>query len=235
VYASYVLLRSYLGLAQRSQLSIPDDVQPLIEAIYGAAEPLPGSLSPAWQEALAAARARHADDQRHQEFKARLHLILPPDDEDVLFQDNHELEEDQPELHETLQALTRDARPGVTLVCLHRVVGGVALDAGGDQLVDLDAPPDEATACQLAQRKVTLSHPRAVQFFRNQPTPPGWREHAMLRAYRPAIFEQGRCVLEDDWQLILDPRLGLMVAHPAQARAAAGQPAALSLSDEEVL
>lgn len=214
VYAPYILLRSYLALRSRTTLNIPTDVQPLIEAVYDD-EISYDSLPPAWQQALAEAQAKLKAEVAKQEFVAQGNLILPPDHEDLLRQKSRCLDEDQPELHETLQALTRMIRPTVTLVCLHQTPNGLALDPRGEKLVDLVTPPDGETACALAECKVSPSDPRVVKFFAEQEPPPGWTAQPMLRSFRPAVFYHGKCSLGEKLHLIYDLNLGIVIEEAA--------------------
>jgi hypothetical protein len=74
----------------------------------------------------------------------------------------------------------------------------------------LNAVPDQNTARELAHHKVTVSDWRIVSFFVEQEPPPGWRSHVMLRDYRPAIFTEGRCLLNGNVTLLLDRKMGLI-------------------------
>lgn len=210
VYAPYILLRSFLALQSKATLNIPADVQPLIEAVYDD-EISYDSLPPAWQQALAEAQARLKEEMAKQEFVAQGNLILPPNHEDLLRQKSRCLEEDQPELHATLQALTRMTRPTVTLVCLHQTSSGLALDPRGEELVDLMTPPDSETARALAECKVSLSDPRVGKFFAEQEPPLGWAAQPMLRSLRPAVFHQGKCPLGEKLNLIYNLNLGIFI------------------------
>ena len=210
IYEPYVLLRSYLALHGRSEIAVPSDVQALIEAVYGGPDLIPGDPDATWRGALDQAyreMTRQVDKDR---FQARNNLIAKPDDEDVLRADNRQLDEDNPELHETWRALTRLARLSVRLVCLHQQPGGVTLDPDGGQPVALDEQPGRQLAAELARRVVNVSSYPVVQHFLDQDPPSGWQKHSMLRYYRAAIFGEGRCDAGDYW-LILDPHLGLLV------------------------
>jgi CRISPR-associated endonuclease/helicase Cas3 len=211
VYAPYVLLRSYLALHERGKIAVPADVQPLIEAVYGDDETVHGQLSPAWQQALNRERKRLDAEMSKQKFVAKKNLVYPPGDEDVLRQSNRRLEEDNPELHETFQALTRMGRPGITLVCLHQTPNGIALDPDGEKLVDLETAPDRDTTRELAHRSVSISNYPVVQHFAGKEPPAGWKKHSMLRYCRPAIFVEGRCEPGGDLRLTLDSELGIVI------------------------
>jgi CRISPR-associated endonuclease/helicase Cas3 len=210
VYEPYVLLRSYLALRGRSKIAVPADVQPLVDAVYDDENPFPADLNSPLREALEQAYQAMTRKMKQEQYKARKNLIPPPDDEDVLSAGNRQLDEDNPELHETWRAMTRLTRPSVTLVCLHQQADGVALDLDGRRPVSLEERPGRELAAELARRTVTVSTYPVFKHFIDQDPPPGWSKHPLLRYYRAAIFTEGRIDLEDSW-LILDPELGLMV------------------------
>jgi CRISPR-associated endonuclease/helicase Cas3 len=212
VYEPYILLRSLLALQAlgHSPIAIPEGVPALIEGVYGEAEPRAAEIGVALHGALQRARERMEQAMEREQFQARQNLIPRPDDEEVLSAGSRQLDEDNPELHEAWRALTRLARPSVTLVCLHRQGDTLTLDAGGGRPVDLGATVSGGLVRELAWRAVSVSDYRVVRHFLHQDPPSGWAEHAMLRYYRAAVFEEGRCHAKD-WCLMLDPELGLIV------------------------
>jgi len=209
VYAPYVLLRSYLALRGRSEIAVPADVQPLVDAVYDDESPIPDGLETLLREALEQAYQAMIQRMKKARYEARKNLIPLPDDEDVLSADNRQLDEDNPELHNTWRAMTRLTRPSVTLVCLHRQADVVTLDPDSRRPISLEERPDRELAAELARRIVTVSIYPVFKHFIDQDPPPGWRKHPLLRYYRAAIFTEGRIDLGDSW-LILDPELGLM-------------------------
>lgn len=140
--------------------------------------------------------------------------MLPPEDEDFLAGENAALEEDAPQVHEALRALTREASEGVTLICLHRLPGG---GLGDDPertgaLLDLAEPPTAEGAKRLLDLGVQVQRQDLVRYFAAQPPPAAWREHPTLRHCRPAVFENGVCRPEGlPCTLVLDRELGLRV------------------------
>jgi CRISPR-associated endonuclease/helicase Cas3 len=211
IYAPYVLLRSYLALRDCDSLTVPDDVPGLIAAVYDDPETLPPVADPALAQVLEKAYERMLDDIDRQEFQAEKNLIAWPDDEDVLSAGNRQLDEDNPELHEAWRALTRLARPSVTLVCLHRQADGrITVEPEGKTALGLAQEPGRQTTTLLAQQSVTISNYPTVKHFLAQEPPEGWRKHALLRYYRAAIFVEGRCECGDTL-LTLDRRKGLII------------------------
>jgi CRISPR-associated endonuclease/helicase Cas3 len=212
VYAPYILLRSYLALQNKpdkQELNIPIDVQPLIEAVYSDA--LLPELSPAWEAELRVAKGKLDKEMLEQEMKARQNLIYPPEDEEVFWATNKDLDEDDPELHQALRALTRLTRPTVTLICLHQTEQGIVLEPGSKVIVELDKEPDYNLARELASRKVTISNWAVMDHFIAQRPPTGWQKHPMLRYFRPLVFVNQVYSISPKLSLRFDLKQGIII------------------------
>jgi CRISPR-associated endonuclease/helicase Cas3 len=190
VYSRAVLLRSYLALQGVTEVRLPDDIERLVEAVYGdGGLPAPDA---AWAAALAAARAELDGELAADRAVARRVLVNPPDHPDDILQDFcQQLEEEAPDLHPTLQALTRLGEPTVQLVCLERCPGGVRPYHGGGPPVDLAAEPTVDAARRLLRAGLSLNHRALVPHFLAEAVPAGWRRSGLLRHHRAAVFEDG--------------------------------------------
>ncbi len=214
VYEPYVLLRSLLALQGRESISVPGDVPCLISEVYDS-EDAPEDAAPHVIETLEKNRQAMEHHMDKDAYKARHNLIPWPHDVDGLLAPNFQLDEDNPELHEAWRALTRLTPPSVTLVCLHRQPDGrTTLDRAGKHIIDLSVEPNRDTIKALSQETVNASSRPLVNHFLALDPPRGWESRAGLRYYRAAIFENGRCPLEDGYVLILDERKGLLLEKP---------------------
>ena len=213
IYEPYYLLRTLACLEDKESLVLPAESAALVEAVYDEAEPTGGAGPLA--ALIAQARERMERERRASVASARARLVLPPEDEDFLTGENAALEEDAPQVHEALRALTREAPEGVTLICLHRLPTGAL---GGDparpgEPLDPWARPTPEAARQLLALGVQIQRPDLVAYYGKQPPPEAWREHPTLRHCRLAIFEDGVCRPEGQrFALLLDRELGLRVA-----------------------
>jgi CRISPR-associated endonuclease/helicase Cas3 len=213
VYEPYVLLRSYLALQGREQLTLPQETEMLIEAVYGEEPPTLDSLSPELEKALADGRERMGENRLAEQHEARQRLVPEPGNRRLMNVSQGVLEEDRPEVHRALQALIRLIPPSVSVVCLHQTAAGLALepDVNGP-IVDLAQAPGPELTRELALRSVSVTHQRVVQYLLTQPEPSGWSDHPLLRTHRVAIFADGRCSLGDSgYALQLSRELGLEI------------------------
>jgi CRISPR-associated endonuclease/helicase Cas3 len=210
VYDRHILLRSYLALRPRACVALPDDLESLVEAVYGE-HPLlvPGA---AWQAALDDSRRGLEEGCYRDRQAARRVLVKPPDYEDDLLEDfSQDLEEEDPRVHPTLQALTRLGEPNVTVVCLYRTPQGLCLEPVGGAAVDTGREPTLREAKQLLRSALTLSHFSLVRHFLAQDVPAGWRTSALLRHHRAAEFDAGGSLRAGPYTLRLDAELGAVV------------------------
>jgi len=202
VYEAFVLLRSWLALRARDSQSIriPDDVADLIEQVYGDSD-IP-DVSSEMTRKLAVAKDKMDAGERSDQFDAKRQLVGVPDDEWLLLGENIGLEEDDPRVHETFQALTRGDRPGVNVVCLHRVGERLCLEPDGTgSAYDPTATLNRDLIRELARHSVTIRRPDIEKYLLEPADPDSvgilkrWKEIAALRYHRVAIFENELCRL----------------------------------------
>ena len=214
VYDRYILLLSYLSLANRDLLCFPEDIPRLIEEVYGGIDiPAP---SPAFAEALHEAWGKMDREMRSARFKAQSVLVPTADTEPVSFfgSFSKELEEDNPEVHRSLQALTRLAEPSVQVVCLCKSSDLLFLHDGDARPFDLNCPPEGQVVVELLRRSLSITDKRVVFQLLEKEAPQAWRKCAPLRHHRLLEFENGVTAV-GKYQLTLDKELGLSIEGPA--------------------
>lgn len=213
IYEPYVLLRSYLVLRHCTSLTVPSDTAALIDAVYGEQETDNRTLDPAMEAALAKTHQEMRRREGEHVYRARQRLVQDPLTADVLDQRSLMLEEDAPELHEALYALTRLTRPSISLVCLHQTASGLTLEPGAEgPVVNLADPPDAALTAQIARYTVNVPHSAVVKYFSQQPVPPGWRDHPLLYNHRAVVFDSGIAhLLGTAYTLVLSREMGLQI------------------------
>lgn len=214
IYERYLLLQTYRQLSERKELIIPAETAVLIEAVYTDAI---HDANSAWQKGLQTAYQHMKLDQRVQTSKAKRPLIHKPDDYRLLTQTILGLDEDNPAVHQTFQAKTRDIAPSVTLVCLFQAENGIMLDPeAGIAPFDPHAPLSPDRARDLWQNSISVQSWTLVNHFSPQEdsVPASWRRHAALRYTRPVIFVEGVYRFDHSgksYELRLIPTLGLQL------------------------
>ncbi len=197
VYDEHVLLRSYLCLQKRNHIRIPEDVAELIESVYSSRPCIDTEIINKWQETA----NRLQEKKEAKEDNAKQKLILPPHCQDFFQDFNSELEEDNPDIHKTFQALTRDDdTPNVQVVLLH----------------NFEEDRKEASRLDqtrwLLERSVSISSRMIADSLTKKAPESCWRENPLLRHHRLLVLNNNSEVQVGQSQLRLDKRLGIVIS-----------------------
>lgn len=206
VYDEHILLRTWVELKSRTQesfinVSMPDEIDDLVNSVYSDQPAPPAGLSPEaltfWHKSGSALAQQLFELRRLAESKE----IYGPDmGVDELLDDwNMELEEEEPEVHPHLQALTRvEERPSVPAVFLMP-----------DDLSLLAFPTtNKKTVRALLGRSVRLSG-QLARLIDRVLVPPSWQNSPLLRHHK--LIELGADGTSPQTRLRLSPELGVVV------------------------
>ncbi|MCC6998530.1 MAG: CRISPR-associated helicase Cas3' [Deltaproteobacteria bacterium] len=204
VYHAFPQLRTFEALRGRATVTLPDQIEPLVEQVYA-------EVNDADSPQVRLAAGRHEAGQGEHELLAARRLMPSPVQDDDPFADFvAHLEEDNPELHEALQARTRLGADGLTVVLLHDVGGRASLDPAGAEAAPGPGVPTFAEVRALLERSVAISHRGLVRVLARTPTPEAWSEVALLENVKLLLLRAGRCEI-GGFMLVLDPDLGLTI------------------------
>jgi CRISPR-associated endonuclease/helicase Cas3 len=217
VYERHILLRSWLALKDRSSVAIPGEVEELIEAVYGDGRPpegLSSLLAQDWEESWKDLQG----DLERDSAEARFRYILPPYYEDDILEDrNPELDEDSPEIHQSLQAATRLGDPSISLICLYGDERKVTLDIDGHNLANLEEKPSKEATLALMRRSVSLSYRGLAPWLTgNAERPAGWEKHPLLCRCRLLRLDKNHSWRGGEYKLRVDPEEGVIITKPGR-------------------
>jgi len=211
VYERHILLRSWLALKDRQKIGIPSEVEDLIEAVYD--EDSPSALPPALAQDWEKSRKVLQKDLEYDAAQAQFRYILPPYYRDDILEDRAELKEDAPEVHQSLQAVTRLADPSVSVICLYKVDQQVSMDREGRNLVSLEEKPSKDAALDLLYHSVNLSHRvLAPWLIRHGDSPSSWQKHPLLCRSRLVLLDDNHAWQGGGFELRLDPEEGMVIS-----------------------
>ena len=208
VYEPYILLRSYGVLKEISQIHYPDAYDSLIEAVYG------DSWDPKGELVSLLAQGREAFVKRENELQLIAEKLAIPEPERFLKatpSDFEQVEDEDPEIHCHLRALTRLGEPSLDVVVLHRHPnGGISLDLAGDSIIDLNHPPKNfSETIGIYLNRVSISFRVIYNNLKDSKNVPlSWRKEPLLRNLRPLIFEDG-VVRFGNWVCEYSDELGI--------------------------
>lgn len=195
VYREDVLLRTWSLLRAKQQLTLPDEIDALVQAVYEEQVDMPESLQGRLEKSLMAEDGK-AIAHTGQANQAIMGL---PDDASwndparfVLY------DEDEPGVHRTLMAQTRLGEDSV-----------VAIPLWPEDGFSPEVTSDFALAKSWFMRAVSLSRKGVVKKLQAVGVPEGWKKSSLLRNCFPLMLDAESCWMSDA-SVRLDDDLGLV-------------------------
>lgn len=205
VYDAYILLRTWALLRHESSLSLPADIDRLVQQVYGD-DPLPNNLD---EEAC-----KQIEIESYGEYLARVqkerresfNIAIDPAEEPQLAYNGKPRGSEEGE-GTGLENKTRLGSESITLIPLETVADGWCVRLG-DTVWTPDQPLSDALARQLYNRQIKVSRRALVKHFKCDQRFAAF-DHPLLRNCYPLPLQQGR-YLQDGIRLCLDEWLGLV-------------------------
>ncbi|MDP2760877.1 MAG: CRISPR-associated helicase Cas3' [Sideroxyarcus sp.] len=199
VYREDILLRTWILLQNKQSLTLPDEIDALVQAVYEERVDVPESLRERLEKSLV---AEDGEVIAHR-GQANQAIIGFPDDASwndparfVLY------DEDDPDVHRTLTAKTRLGEDSVVVIPLF-----------SDDEFSSAATPDFDQAKRWFLQAVSISRKGVVKKLRALGVPEGWKKSPLLRNCFPLTLDaQGRWTedakvrLDDDLGLVYEPK-----------------------------
>jgi len=194
VYQEDILLRTWVLLQGRKELALPDEIDPLVQAVYENCVQAPEFLQKRWDKA----EMTEEGETFAQRGMANQAIIGLP--EDASWNDPArytKADEDEPGLHLSLIAQTRLGDPSVVTIPLPKAD------------FEPESVPDNAIARIWSMQSMSISRPGVVHKLQSMGVPSGWTRSPLLRNAYPLLLDaQGRW--EGDRNVRLDVDLGLV-------------------------
>lgn len=207
VYSEALIRATVRALAVRTRITLPQDIEPLIENVYH------GAIPPAEDE-LYDAYITYAGGAIAKRQNAQTRVLPRPSSEDDIFADLRMpfRDDENPVVHETLRAITRDGEPSVQVVCLIERDGRFFTSEEAVDVLDLSLPPQRPLISRLVKRTITVTRPSVVRALLDgaEYLPAAWKDRPLLRHRRALAFSDGVATIGDT-RLRLDSELGLVI------------------------
>lgn len=202
VYDRCILLRTWLALRlalrQREKVEIPTGIEELVEAVYCESYMACGN---GWDAALGEAKVRMEHDRNESEKAAnRLLVCYPRCPSDIIEEFNDQLaDEEDPEVHKTIRAATREGDPSITVVML-------PVDAV------LTPDPEVSEVRALLDRSAKISHRGIFQSLLDKgKSPKEWTNNAHLRHARLLRLDEQNQGQVGNYVLTVNEKLGIVI------------------------
>lgn len=201
VYREDILLRTWVLLQTKQSLTLPDEIDTLVQAVYEEKVDVPKSLQDRLDKSLV---AEDGEVIAHR-GQANQAIIGFPDDASwndparfILY------DEDEPGVHRTLMVKTRLGEDSIVIIPLFP-----------DDEFSSAATPDFDQAKRWYLQAVSISRKGVVKKLRALGVPEGWKKSPLLRNCFPLMLNAQGCWIEDA-KVRLDDDLGL-VYEPKEA------------------
>jgi len=195
VYLEDLLLRTWSLLRERQDLTLPDEIDALVQLVYEEQVGVPKSVQGRLEKALA------AKDGEAFAYKGQANRAIIGFPDDASWNDPARFvlyDEDEPGVHRTLMAQTRLGKDSI-----------VAIPLFSDDGFLPEATPDFAQGKQWFLRAVSLSRQGVVKKLKALEVAEGWKKSSLLRNCFPLILDaEGRWT--EDAKVRLDDDLGLV-------------------------
>lgn len=211
IYDSHILLRSWLSVEKMNRIEIPLHIEKLVEAIYDldtSAENLDPDLRKLWNSSS----VRCLSNIRSDNNQAETRFIKSPyygRQLSGIFTNN--LEEDSPDVNQTLQAKTRLTEPTVAVVCLWEKDGKTFLERDCSQEVKISETTNFELTKEILRRSVQISKKAVVFDLLNEIVPPAFKTSPLLRNHRALIFDERQRCQRAGHTFILHDDVGLQI------------------------
>lgn len=175
VYREDILLRTWSLLRTKQQMTLPDEIDPLVQAVYEEQVDVPAPLQERLNKSLIAGDGK-AIAHTGQANQAIMGL---PDD--ASWKDTAKFvfyDEDEPGVHRTLMAQTRLGEDSV-----------VAIPLWTEEGFDSKATPDFAQSKAWFLRAMSLSRTGVIKKLKALGVPEGWKKSPLLRNCFPLTLE----------------------------------------------
>ena len=195
VYREDLLLRTWILLHGRKYMTLPDEIDLLVQAVYEEQVTVPDSLKERLEKFLVAGEG----EAYARAGQANQAIIGLPDDASWNQPERFVLyDEDQPGVHRTLMAQTRLGENSAAAIPLREID---RFDRG------MTPGPEEAMRWYL--RAVSLSRATVVRRLQKLGVPEGWKRSTLLRdCYALTLRPDGRWT--EDAAVRLDHELGVV-------------------------
>lgn len=211
IYAEFILRQTWKTLAGRTEVNLPTDYRPLVEAVYGIEEPASDApLVEAWEKLQT--------QESNATGKANERLLPEPNPEDSFCGPAARLMFEESENGAAwVVAQTRLGEESVTIIPLERNEAVTWFYSSGAKVeVSLDSEAPREMQLRLLRRSLRVSNRKAVKAINdNIEKPPRlFTESALLKESLPLWLTDGKARLSSGKttiQLTLDPELGLVI------------------------
>lgn len=194
IYSKHILLKTFLSLWSVKTISIPDDLEPMIETVYSDKLVIPKIFQEEkeeWIQIINEAKTKRMRKEEKKTLSARYKLIPNPSNEDFFEDFSAYLKENTPEADLFLNSLTRITSPSINLVCLYKNKEVLSLDEAGNHTINLKQEPTFNEAKLILNYGIRVSNYSLFKYFtQHSSKPPSWKKNVLIRHFHQIILSK---------------------------------------------
>jgi len=220
VYSPYILFKTWEALRSRNTLTLPSDIDPLVQRVYDGTQvalELSDSARVEMVQALELWDKQNLEDRKDSDNAAISHVSGRTGE--LVLRDALKAQEEDDPTNGRPVALTRKGDASVTVVPLYRLGGRYFLDAAGERPYDLKKPLEVYLRSVRLSRKGVVGDPKKgfhspleghnrregiTQVFK------GWEKDPLLRNCVPFLLDASGGVVLGTTEVRLEPALGIV-------------------------
>lgn len=188
IYSEYILLMTFLHLYHKASISIPDDLEPMIEFVYSDSIEFPLSFQgnkKQWMDAFDKSKLKRDDKDEMMKLSASYKLIPNPRSDNFFGEFSEYLKDKTNETGLLLHSLTRIISPSIELVCCYEKDGLYYLDQDHESNLDFESECSLETAKEILNHSVRISNYALYKHFIQKSVPKSWKRNTLLRNLHP--------------------------------------------------
>jgi len=207
IYDRHILLRTWLTLRHIHSIQLPQKTDTLIEAVYDLEMLIPEGLETVHSEDWTSSLKKYKTEEEKAKTTQANEVKIPPPHSDTKPDQFTYLKKEDDE--SAIAAATRLGEPSITTIFLQRTDTGLVFP-GTQEPVDLTNCPDLPMIRKLLAHSTRLSQKELVKTLIAQDNPKTWKS-ALLRNCRYVEVNAEGIARVGNWQLTLDPQMGVLV------------------------
>lgn len=224
IYDPYTLLKTWATLTRYQTIQLPDDFDPLINAVYS--DDVSEGATETLEQALEQAKVALLKDEKKRLNAADEAIVGKPDgfmgSRRKQNETQDDIDEDDARVHAALRPVTRLGDPTITVIPLFQHGDLLTLDRAGNIAVNLDEAlsyprAKDIYAKDIYMRSVKLSNRyNRYRALLDVGVPKGWQTQPLLRHCYPLIVDENGKVAFDAMSITVSDELGIVVEYNKQ-------------------
>jgi len=207
IYNRHILLRTWLTLRHRNSLTLPQEMDELIESVYNLTVPVPQELELNLRKDWQQSEMDYLEGETHKQIAQANAIKLPPatgNHKPHEFTRQGDTDDDN-----TIAAVTRLGEKSISVIFIQQTPDGLILPVSKTHL-SLDHSPNLSMIRALLEHSTRISKKGLVEELLKKSNPPQWTSSLLRHCRLVLLNEEGKAFV-NQWELSLDIQRGVVI------------------------